>query len=90
MTVMCQVSTAAASAGDGLIDIGIGAGGSEKIIIPDLSSSENGHEQLGYGTGMRVPHAVNLPAGTRIAAHSQNVVHNATGTCPAISVVCSD
>lgn len=51
----------------GLLDVGIGAGGSEVVLLPDL-------HQVGTTGGTegiwRVP--VSLPAGTRIAARHQN------------------
>lgn len=59
----------AASAGIG-IDIGIGAGGSEEVVIPNLycnwSTTWDGPVDVGYQ-----PVACNIAAGTRLAARGQ-------------------
>jgi hypothetical protein len=55
---------------DWLLDIGIGAGGSEVVLIPDLAlSSSNGHNMV-------VPQSIgpipcSIPAGTRLSVRAQ-------------------
>jgi hypothetical protein len=53
-----------------MVDVAIGAGGSEQIIVPNVffSSSPGAF----YGSGMSGPFRVPIPAGTRVAARVQD------------------
>ncbi len=77
MGLFVGVDAAATSAGSGhnvYFDISIGAGGSEQVVIPDWVFSP----WSGLLTGSLSPfYAVEIPAGTRIAARAANA-QNAT------------
>lgn len=63
----------------GLLDVGIGAGGSEKIILPDLPHRTGTTSDMNKpGPSLFGPFAVEIPAGTRLAARRQADSNNAT------------
>lgn len=68
-------TNSAPSTTDWLIDIAIGAGGSEEILLPNLgcSASSSGQFPLIY-----MPFPVQIPSGTRIAARCQCTITDAT------------
>lgn len=64
--IVVQISHGAAV--NYLIDIGIGAGGSEVVLIPDIAVTPNTTGPSGH---MRLLFPIALPAGTRIATRCQ-------------------
>lgn len=69
-------SNSSRSAGEILLDVAIGAGGVEQIIIPDIALNFNG------GCDMVTPFVVgplmvNIPVGTRLAVRAQSSLNDA-------------
>jgi hypothetical protein len=63
---ICNAGTAARATGTWLLDIAVGAGGSERVIIPDLMLHSITTSDVMIPQFVGVP--VDIPAGTRIAA----------------------
>lgn len=74
---LALLKTAALSSTLGwLVDIGVGAAGSEVVVVPDLMA---GAYQFGnYITPAMATRPVNIPAGSRVAVRAQSTSTNAT------------
>lgn len=84
MVVTAQLNGATVVSNSGiLLDIGVGAVGSESVVLPDLHFTANTAEVL----IPRVPltYGVVIPAGSRIAVRSSTSIG---GSAPAIDVAC--
>ena len=69
---------------DRLWDFAVGAGGSEKIIAPDIYQGVNASEAA-YPSTLRIP--AGFPAGTRFAARMQSSIIDATDRLGACSLI---
>ena len=58
------------------VDIGIGAAGSEVVLLPDLFVGSHTTSDAVLGSSMTLP--INVPAGTRFAARAQCGINDAT------------
>lgn len=60
-----------------LLDVGVGAGGSEQVIIPNIALGvDTNNEQ--YQPIMTAMFPINIPAGSRLAVRAQNSINTAT------------
>lgn len=60
-----------------LVDIGTGGAGAETVLIPDLYAGMDSGNDFAYPLGGLGPFAVDIPAGTRIAARAQSTTTTA-------------
>jgi len=74
---MAGTATSATST-DGLLDIGIGTGGSEVVLVPDLLAGWLGSPTQGPRT-LFIP--IFIPKGTRVAIRNQGVIASDTVDC---------
>ncbi len=74
---MAGTATSATST-DGLLDIGIGAGGSEVVLVPDLLAGWIGSPTQGPRV-LFIP--IFIPKGTRVAIRNQGVIASDTVDC---------
>jgi len=65
MLGLCAPNTATATATEGLLDVGIGASGSEQAIITDVPFQVTAAEQINFPCSLTFP--ADVPVGTRIA-----------------------
>ena len=68
---------ACSAAADYLVDIGIGAAGSEQTIVSNLFIRGDSSNDC-VSTAMTLPLPIAIPAGTRLAVRAQSDITNAT------------